>query len=316
MANIRCFPPLEPVCFGENLVAGKTQTRFRPPVPNYGKNPTLLEKTCDLLRNFPEYFDVVVSVARKIDGRHWADLPSAAGRSTDYFFFVSLVLFFLLPSDLKQHCFTFAVYKRLFEECFQRRWYRTAACYILVIAKVEGAAVSQYCALRLLQATLDESLYELAGELLRFLLRSGREYEQPSTDSDRLSPKILGYFGFRTNFRKQSLDKSTSFKEQNARVASAKNIVESHANLLMSGKELSKLVAFVKGAQFDLVEYLQRERNGSAWLENFASGLELIGQKASESENPFIQVFFLLFIFVKKLSHIVTSYRSYCVLPY
>nr|CAD1830063.1 unnamed protein product [Ananas comosus var. bracteatus] len=34
-----------------------------------------------------------------------------------------------------------------------------------VIAKLEGPAVSQYCALRLLQATLDESLYELAGEL-------------------------------------------------------------------------------------------------------------------------------------------------------
>jgi hypothetical protein len=77
----------------------------------------------------------------------------------------------------------------------------------------------------------------------------------------------------------------------------------------MSGKELSKLVAFVKGTQFDLVvreacvfsfcmimfycevilrfldnyilqEYLQRERYGSARLENFASGLELIGQKA------------------------------------
>ncbi|GFY92513.1 quinoprotein amine dehydrogenase, beta chain-like [Actinidia rufa] len=125
-------------------------------------NYSLLEKTCDLIKNFPEYFDVVVSVARKTDGRHWADLFSAAGRATE-----------------------------LFEECFQRRWYRTAACYILVIAKLEGPAVSQYCALRLLQATLDESLYELAGEL----------------------------------------------------------------------------------------EYLQRERYGSARLDNFASGLELIGQK-------------------------------------
>ncbi|KAL0008377.1 hypothetical protein SO802_009879 [Lithocarpus litseifolius] len=62
---------------------------------------------------------------------------------------------------------------------------------LIVIAKLEGPAVSQYCALRLLQATLGESLYELAGEL----------------------------------------------------------------------------------------EYLQRERYGSARLENFASGLELIGQK-------------------------------------
>ncbi|XP_060668600.1 uncharacterized protein LOC107432934 isoform X2 [Ziziphus jujuba] len=227
--------------------------------PNVNKNQTavpksnslsLLEKTCELLRNFPEYLDVVVSVARKTDGRHWADLFSAAGRSTE-----------------------------LFEECFQRRWYRTGACYILVIAKLEGPAVSQYCALRLLQATLDESLYELAGELVRFLLRSGRDYEQASTDSDRLSPRFLGYFLFRSSYRKQSLDKSTSFKEQSAHVTSVKNILESHASYLMSGKELSKLVAFVKGTQFDLVEYLHRERYGSARLESFASGLELIGQK-------------------------------------
>ncbi|KAK7250793.1 hypothetical protein RIF29_33472 [Crotalaria pallida] len=218
-------------------------------VPKLAKR-TLLEKTCDLIRNFPDYFDVVVSVARKTDGRHWADLFSAAGRSTE-----------------------------LFEECFQRRWYRTAACYILVIAKLEGPAVSQYCALRLLQATLDESLYELAGELVRFLLRSGREYDQSSTDSDKLSPRFLGYFLFRSSDRKQSLDRSTSLKEQSAHVTSVKNILENHASFLMSGKELSKLVAFVKGTQFDLVEYLQRERYGSARLENFASGLELISQK-------------------------------------
>ncbi|XP_042380712.1 guanine nucleotide exchange factor subunit RIC1-like [Zingiber officinale] len=212
---------------------------------------SLLDKTCRLIKNFPEYLEVVVSVARKTDGRHWADLFSAAGRSTE-----------------------------LFEECFQRRWYRTAACYILVIAKLEGPAVSQYCALRLLQATLDESLYELAGELVRFLLRSGREYENLATESDTLSPKFLGYFLFRSTSHKQSSDlRSNSFKELSPHIASVKNILESHATHLMSGKELSKLVAFVKGTQFDLVEYLQRERQGSARLENFASGLELIGQK-------------------------------------
>uniref|UniRef100_A0A0D3FBC7 RIC1 C-terminal alpha solenoid region domain-containing protein n=1 Tax=Oryza barthii TaxID=65489 RepID=A0A0D3FBC7_9ORYZ len=212
---------------------------------------SLLDKTCDLLRNFPEYMDVVVSVARKTDGRHWADLFHAAGRSTE-----------------------------MFEECFQRRWYRTAACYILVIAKLEGPAVSQYCALRLLQATLDESLYELAGELVRFLLRSGRDFENASTDSEKLSPRFLSYFQLRSPFKRQSSDlRSNSMKELSPHIASVMNILENHASYLMSGKELSKLVAFVKGTQFDLVEYLQRERLGSARLENFASALELIGQK-------------------------------------
>ncbi|GJM87070.1 hypothetical protein PR202_ga02988 [Eleusine coracana subsp. coracana] len=94
---------------------------------------SLLEKTCDLLRNFPEYMDVVVSVARKTDGRHWADLFSAAGRSTE-----SLLSWRALQS-----------------------------------------------------ATLDESLYELAGELVRFLLRSGRDFENATTDSEKLSPRFL-----------------------------------------------------------------------------------------------------------------------------
>ena len=46
---------------------------------------------------------------------------------------------------------------------------------------------------------------------------------------------------------------SSSFKEQSPHVASVKSILESHASYLMSGKELSKLVAFVKGTQFDIV---------------------------------------------------------------
>ncbi|GLJ12697.1 hypothetical protein SUGI_0196120 [Cryptomeria japonica] len=220
------------------------------PVSVKSSASSLLEQTCALIRNFPEYLDVVVSVARKTDGRHWADLFAAAGRSTD-----------------------------LFEDCFQRRWYRTAACYILIIAKLEGPAVSQYNALRLLQATLDESMYELAGELVRFLMRSGRDYEL-LTESEKTPQRFLGSFLFRSSSQKQPIDmKSPSNKESSAHIASVKSILECHASYLMSGKELSKLVAFVKGTQFDLVEYLQRERNGSARLENFASGLQIIGQK-------------------------------------
>ncbi|EOA25322.1 hypothetical protein CARUB_v10018639mg [Capsella rubella] len=223
--------------------------------PVHLKKLSLLRKACDLIKNFPEYYDVVVNVARKTDARHWADLFSAAGISTT-----------------------------LFEDCFQRRWYRTAACYILVIAKLEGVAVSQYCALRLLQATLDESLYDLAGELVRFLLRSGRDIEQAPTETDSLSPKLLGFLIFGSSHKKSSLDKSSSFKEQSPHVASVKSILESHASYLMSGKELSKLVAFVKGTQFDIVDFLQRERYGCAQLQNFAAGLELIGEKLQMSE--------------------------------
>ena len=46
---------------------------------------------------------------------------------------------------------------------------------------------------------------------------------------------------------------SNSMKELSPHIASVMNILERHASYLMSGKELSKLVAFVKGTQFDLV---------------------------------------------------------------
>lgn len=85
----------------------------------------------------------------------------------------------------------------------------------------------------LLQATLAESLYELAGELVcfatslpnsavasplisirwlcsfvsqvRFLLRSGREYDNATPESDKLSPRFLGFFLF-PSIRKQPFD--------------------------------------------------------------------------------------------------------------
>ncbi|KAL6506050.1 hypothetical protein OROHE_022769 [Orobanche hederae] len=93
-----------------------------------------------------------------------------------------------------------------------------------VFARLEGPAVSQCCALNLLQASLNESLYEMAGELPLI---------------QRAEP----------------------------------------CQLFDAGEELSELVAFVNGTEFELVEYLQRERYGSGHLEDFASELEMIGHK-------------------------------------
>lgn len=42
----------------------------------------LLQQVCTLIQNFAEYLDVLVSVARKTDSRHWPDLFSVAGKST------------------------------------------------------------------------------------------------------------------------------------------------------------------------------------------------------------------------------------------
>ncbi|KAI5071151.1 hypothetical protein GOP47_0013402 [Adiantum capillus-veneris] len=223
-------------------------------------NPSLLlQQACDLIRNFSEYLDVVVSVARKTDGRHWNDLFAAAGKSTE-----------------------------LFDECFKRRYYRTAACYILVIEKLEGTPVSQYNALRLLQATLEESMYELAGELVRFLLRSGREIDVVNGEPEQKTNSFLGSFWFRpSQGRDPSANlqtaKSSTVKETSAHIATVKRILETHAGYLMSHKMLRELVAFVKGTQFDLTEFLQSSSGSSARLQDFASALHIIGQKLDMS---------------------------------
>ncbi|KAG9444236.1 hypothetical protein H6P81_015576 [Aristolochia fimbriata] len=90
-----------------------------------------------------------------------------------------------------------------------------------------------------LLATLDESLYELTGELVRFLPRSGREIELNTAESDKLSLKFLSYFLFPSSFSRKSLD--------------LERLMLYFVNFgcipyLMAGKELSKLIAFVKGA--------------------------------------------------------------------
>lgn len=44
----------------------------------------LLQQVCNLIHNFQEYLDVLVSVARKTDSRHWPELFAVAGNSTRF----------------------------------------------------------------------------------------------------------------------------------------------------------------------------------------------------------------------------------------
>lgn len=81
------------------LMPRQTGNKNQNSVSENGTSVSLLDKACDLIRNFPEYHDVVVSVARKTDGRHWADLFSAAGRSTEYTSGSFFLFFFLFSSN-------------------------------------------------------------------------------------------------------------------------------------------------------------------------------------------------------------------------
>ncbi|KAL3686109.1 hypothetical protein R1sor_004131 [Riccia sorocarpa] len=61
--------------------------------------------------------------------------------------------------------------------------------------------------------------------------------------------------------------------------ATVKHILEKHAARLMELKELQELVAFVKGTQFDFINFLKSEKSKSARLEDFSAALRVIGQK-------------------------------------
>ena len=115
--------------------------------PGSEASATALSRTVALISPFPEFPDVVVSVARKTDEREWRALFAATGS----------------PSAL-------------FEACLASGRLRTAACYLLIIDSVEGAVEGQDRALQLLHAALQSRAeYALAGELVRFLRRSGHE---------------------------------------------------------------------------------------------------------------------------------------------
>lgn len=206
--------------------------------------PSMLDRACELIRHFTEYLDVVVSVARKTDSRHWSELFASAGKSS-----------------------------RLFEECFEKNQFRTATCYILVVEKLEGATTGQQNALRLLQATLQVAMYELAGELVRFLLRSGREFSHSASEDDRSGESLLKSFfsfGFTSAAPKARGD---------VLHATVKHILGEHALLLLTRKDLRELVGFVKGTQFDLTEFLQSQKGRTARLEDFPTALRIIGSK-------------------------------------
>lgn len=208
----------------------------------------LLQQVCNLIHNFREYLDVLVSVARKTDSRHWPELFAVAGNST-----------------------------RLFEECLEKGLYRTATCYILVIEKLEGPTISQHSAIRLLKATLEVSMYELVGELVRFLLRCGREDEAQEKEAPRYGDGLISsLFG---------LTISTPWvgKEQNFAVV--KRTLEEHASFLMRKLELRDLVAFVKATHFDFTAFLYTERGKAARLDDFASALLVVGQKLNLDES-------------------------------
>ncbi|KAL0053131.1 hypothetical protein WJX82_001373 [Trebouxia sp. C0006] len=104
----------------------------------------LLQAAAQLIRHFPLFRDIVVSVARKTDAQMWPALFAAVGSP-------GALLEALLDVGALQ----------------------SAACCLLIVDRIQGAQEAHGLALRLIQASLEAGQYDLASELLRFLIPPG-----------------------------------------------------------------------------------------------------------------------------------------------
>ncbi|KAL0029799.1 hypothetical protein WJX77_000735 [Trebouxia sp. C0004] len=104
----------------------------------------LLQAAAQLIRHFPLFRDIVVSVARKTDAQMWPALFAAVGSP-----------------------------RALLEALLDVGALQSAACCLLIVDRIQGAQEAHGLALRLIQASLEAGQYDLASELLRFLIPPG-----------------------------------------------------------------------------------------------------------------------------------------------
>jgi hypothetical protein len=104
----------------------------------------LLNSAAELVRSFSQFADVVVSVARKTDASLWPALFTAVGS----------------PSVL-------------LEGLLEGGQLRSAACFLLVVDRLEGATIAHALAVRLIRASLRQGQYFLCAEILRFIVPPG-----------------------------------------------------------------------------------------------------------------------------------------------
>ncbi|GIL70747.1 hypothetical protein Vretifemale_1461 [Volvox reticuliferus] len=122
--------------------------------PQPPQQQSLLAAAADLVRHFPNLFaEVVVSVARKTDAALWPPLFDAVGS----------------PS-------------KLLDGLVEAGELASAACFLLIIDRLEGAPAAQEQALRLMRSSLQRGQYPLCCELLRFVVPPADQ----DTDSGRL----------------------------------------------------------------------------------------------------------------------------------
>jgi hypothetical protein len=91
-----------------------------------------LSRVIDFLRQFHQFPDVIMRCARKTDPGFWKQLFDIAGQP-----------------------------KQLFEQCMQHGRVQTAASYLRILQHIEGQRDARFCALKLLDESLNREDLEV-----------------------------------------------------------------------------------------------------------------------------------------------------------
>jgi len=214
---------------------------------------TVLKQSIALLSELPNYLDVIVSVARKTDNTRWESLFKYAGK----------------PSEL---CVKALKLKRI----------RIAACYILVVDKLEGETMGREIAVRVMRAALEAREYKLVEDLIKFLLQpadeAAKENQKPGIFKRVLEviappPNSVIALGGRAD-RELALGEPEQL------------LLKSHVDSLGRERDVAAMGAFMSETSFDGVAYLKHEtdENGEAYISDFAGSIELAARRLREGK--------------------------------
>ncbi|OUS46846.1 WD40 repeat protein [Ostreococcus tauri] len=211
-------------------------------VENAGRDITsqkVLKQSVALLAELPNYLDIIVSVARKTENTRWDCLFKYAGS----------------PSDL---C----------AKAMKANQVRVAACYILVVDKLEGEVMGREIALRVMESALEAHDYKLVEDLIKFLLKPV-DGSQLSRQGDRkgLFRRVLNVVVPPPRSVTDYSNKTDPFALDDREQA----LLKSHLDVLARAKDVVSMGAFIADTSFDGVSYMMHEAEepGEAFIADF-----------------------------------------------